>query len=101
MAAVIPWALLGLSIQYKLVSREDMHYFPMWVVDVLLNGTPVFTVLSYIFYEWWKRVANNKVYEYKNDAWWRVLEYPILGTIALFGFSIPSFLIASFAVLCS
>lgn len=101
MAAVIPWALLGLGIQYKLVNNNSMHYFPMWAIDLLLNATPGFTVLSYVFYEWWKRVANSKIYSFKNDAWWRVLEYPILGSIALFGFSVPTFLIASFAVLCT
>lgn len=50
MAAVIPWALLGLGIQYKLVSNNSLHYFPMWVIDFLLNATPGFTVLSYVFY---------------------------------------------------
>lgn len=58
MAAVIPWALLALGIQYKLVNNPDIHFFPMWVVDFLLNITPIFTGSSYVFYEVWKRKAN-------------------------------------------
>jgi hypothetical protein len=50
MAAVIPWALLALGIQYKLVSNPSIHFFDMWVIDLLLNATPIFTVSSYIFY---------------------------------------------------
>lgn len=58
MAAVIPWALLALGIQYKLVNNPAIHFFDMWIIDLLLNATPVFTVSSYLFYEWWKRVSN-------------------------------------------
>lgn len=58
MAAVIPWALLALSIQYKLVNNNSIHFFPMWVIDVLLNATSVVTLISYVFYECWKRMAN-------------------------------------------
>ena len=58
MAALIPWALLALGIQYKLVNNPAIHFFDMWIIDVLLNATPIFTVSSYIFFEWWKRVAN-------------------------------------------
>lgn len=101
MAAVIPWALLALGIQYKLVTNPAIHYFDMWVIDLLLNATPIFTVSSYVFYEWWKRVANKEVWKRENDKWWRVLEYPILFMVALFGFSVPAFLMASFAVLCT
>lgn len=50
MAAVIPWALLALGIQYKLVNNPNIHFFPMWVIDILLNITPIFTGASYIFY---------------------------------------------------
>ncbi len=50
MAAVIPWALLALSIQYKLVNNDSIHFFPMWLIDVLLNATSVVTLVSYIFY---------------------------------------------------
>lgn len=63
MAAVIPWALLALGIQYKLVTDPRHHYFSMLLIDLLLNATPVFTVSSYVFYEWWKRVANKHVYK--------------------------------------
>lgn len=101
MAAVIPWALLALGIQYKLVNNPAIHFFDMWIIDLLLNATPVFTVSSYLFYEWWKRVSNSEIYHQENDKWWRVLEYPILFMVALFGFSLPSFLLASFAVLCT
>ena len=58
MAALIPWTLLALGIQYKLVNNPAIHFFDMWIIDVLLNATPIFTVSSYVFFEWWKRVAN-------------------------------------------
>lgn len=101
MAAVIPWALLGLGLQYKLMNDTTIHYFPGWLIELMLNGATVFTFISYVFYEWWRRDANSRVYSQENDACWRVIEYPVIFTFALFGFSIPSFIMASFAVLCT
>ena len=101
MAAIIPWALLGLGLQYKLMTNTQIHYFPGWLIEVMLNAATVFTFISYIFYEWWRRAANRDIYARENDACWRVLEYPVFFTFALFGFSIPSFVMASFAVLCT
>lgn len=72
MAAFIPWALLGLSIQYKLMNDQTIRYFHPALIEFLLNSATIFTFVSYIFYEWWKRVANSEIYNQKNDAWWRV-----------------------------
>ena len=49
-AAVVPWAILSIGIQYVLITDESIHHFPRWVVDVVLNLTPAFTLISYIFY---------------------------------------------------
>lgn len=72
MAAVIPWSLLGLSIQYKLMNDPSIQYFPGWLIQVMLNGATFFTFFSYIFYEAWKRIANKQIYGKENDVWWRV-----------------------------
>ena len=50
LAAIIPWAMLSLGIHYKLVLDDDYHYYPMVLIDVLLNLTPAFTIGSYVFY---------------------------------------------------
>ncbi len=63
MAAFIPWALLGLSIQYKLINDPSIKYFPAELIEVLLNAATLFTFISYIFYEWWKRIANREIYK--------------------------------------
>lgn len=87
---------------YKIVPEEEgLQHFPMWVIDVLLNLTPAFTILGYAFYEWFKRVSNRHLYGQKNDQWWRVFEYPILFVIALFGYGVPAFILSSFGVLCT
>ncbi len=62
MAAVIPWAILALGIQYKLVNNQAIHFFPMLFIDLLLNATPIFTFSSYIFFEWWRRSANKRIW---------------------------------------
>ena len=50
LAALIPWAMLSLGIHYKIVPDEDYHYYPMVMIDILLNLTPLFTIGSYIPY---------------------------------------------------
>lgn len=50
MAALIPWALLALGIQYKLVTNPTHHYLPMLLIDLIMNISLAFTVLSYVFY---------------------------------------------------
>ena len=50
MAAFIPWALLALGIQYKLVTDTRQHYLPMLLIDLVMNIGLVFTVVSYVFY---------------------------------------------------
>ena len=100
-AATIPWALIGIGIQYKLVDDPDLQFVPQWVIDIALNSTGVMTLLSYVFYECFKRVSNRVIHQRENDRLWRVVEYPVFFLFALFGFSIPTFLISSFGVLCS
>lgn len=73
MAAVIPWALLGLGIQYGLMKEREIRFFPEWLVQLLLNGATIFTFGSYIFFEWWRREANKKIYNKENDPLWRVI----------------------------
>ena len=101
LAAIIPWPMLALGIQYKIVDDEELHHYPMLMIDILLNLTPAFTTISYVFYEIFKRKSNNYLFGQENDSLWRVIEYPIIFVIALFGYSIPAFLISSFAVLCT
>ena len=101
LAAIIPWPMLALGIQYKIVQDEELHHYPMLMIDILLNLTPVFTTISYIFYEIFKRKSNTHLFHRENEHIWRVIEYPIIFVIALFGYSIPAFVISSFAVLCT
>lgn len=49
MTAFIPWALLGLGIQYSFMDTS-IRYFPMWLIQLLLNGATFFSGASYIFY---------------------------------------------------
>lgn len=72
MTAFIPWALLGLGIQYSFMDTS-IRYFPMWFIQVILNGATIFSGASYIFYEWWRRTSNWEIYKQENDKWWRVL----------------------------
>ena len=97
----MPWALASLGFQYKILQVESIRHFPMILIDVLINLTPAFTIIAYVFYEWFKRTANPALYNIKNDPWWRCFEYPILFIIALFGYSIPAFILSSFGVLCN
>ena len=65
-AAIIPWAILCLGIHYKLVTDESYHYYPMLMIDILLNLTPALTVLAYVFYEIFKRRTNSLIYYKEN-----------------------------------
>ena len=100
-AAIIPWPMLALGIQYKIIQDEELHHYPMLMIDILLNMTPVLTTISYIFYEIFRRKTNTHLYHQKNESLWRVIEYPIFFVVALFGYSIPAFIISSFAILCT
>ena len=101
-AAVIPWAMLMLGLHYKVISEESgLHHHSMLMIDILLNLTPAFTIISFIFYEIFKRRANTYIWKQENESLWRVLEYPIIFVVALFGYSVPAFIIASFGVLCT
>ena len=61
-AAIVPWAILAIGIQYKLNQDEAIWHFPQYVIDIVLNLTPAFTLLSYIFYEIFRRMANKHLY---------------------------------------
>lgn len=100
-AAIVPWALLSLGIMYKLVQDTSIHFFPMWIIDVILNATGGITLLTFFFYEWFKRVGNTRIYHQKNDPLWHIIFFPFCMIIALFGFSVPTFIIASFTSLCA
>ena len=73
----------------------------MLLVDLLLNMNFAFTTISYVFYEIFKRKSNTALYKQENEPLWRVIEYPIIFVVALFGYSIPAFIISSFGVLCT
>ena len=49
-AAIVPWAILAIGIQYKVNPDESIWHFPQWIIDLVLNLTPALTLLSYIFY---------------------------------------------------
>ena len=101
LAAIIPWALLSLGIHYKLVTDESYHYYPMLMIDILLNLPLGLTVVAYVFYEIFKRRTNSLIYYKENEPLWRVIEYPIFFVFALFGYSLVAFIISSFGILCS
>ena len=73
----------------------------MLMIDILLNLTPAFTIVSYLIYEAFKRRANSYIWKQENEPWWRMIEYPVIFVVALFGYSVPAFIIASFGVLCT
>ena len=62
-AAIMPWAVFGLGIQYKLVNDPVIHFVPQWAIDIILNSTLVMTILCYVFYEWFRRASNTSIYK--------------------------------------
>ena len=100
-AALVPWALFALGIMYKIVQDKSIHFFPMWIIDVILNATGGITIIGFIIYECFRRSSNTKIYKQKNDPIWHIIFFPFVMVIALFGFSLPSFLIASFTSICT
>ena len=63
LAAIIPWGILMLGLQYKVIQDENLHHYPMLAVDLLLNLMPALTAFSYIFYEIYKRRSNALIYK--------------------------------------
>ena len=100
-AALVPWALFALGIMYKIVPDESIHFFPQWVIDIILNVTGGITIIGFIIYECFRRASNHQLYNHKNDPLWHIIFFPFVMVIALFGFSLPSFLIASFTSICT
>ena len=63
MCALIPWALISLSVQYYLIDDDNIHHFDQLAIDLMINLFPALTIPSYFIYEVFKRKANKDIYK--------------------------------------
>lgn len=99
---VLPWVFISLIVQQQIVFRinpSEDNLFDTTFMFVMFTILNVFSAVSYILFEGFKRRSNSTIYKKKNESILRLLEYPLLFTVNLFVISIPAFTHAAFSVL--
>ncbi len=102
--ALVPWVFVSLMYQSNILYhfvKPSPYLYSDYALSYVFNALTLFSAISYLGLEFFKRKYNNFVYRQENESIFRMLEYPLLITFNMFFISIPVFTIGSFKVLLS
>ena len=98
--AILPWIFISLMLQSNILFRhmkQPPELLSQKVLSIFFNIMSIGSTIGYLMYEYFKRRANKILYNRKNESLWRIIEYPILFVVNLFGISVPTFTLAAFS----
>lgn len=103
---ILPWICVTMIIQTNSylknffgIHRDESQLITTLAFPFMFNVIQIVNNAYYILFEIFRRRANRIIYKRENESILRILEYPLIFPINLFGMSIPTFVMAAFSTL--